>query len=217
MALRAAEHSGDADKMHRAAAGDAGAWGALLITHEAKLRRMVAFRMDSRLRGRIDAADVVQEAFLEAADHRDDYFRQPSVPLFLWLRGVVANKLLELHRHHLAAKMRDAGREASLQPVAGPDATSIALIDQLTGHVTGPCTAAARSEISARVQGALASMDATDREVLALRHFEQLTNGEAAVVLGIEERAAAKRYVRALQRLKTILSEMPGGLTELRP
>jgi RNA polymerase sigma-70 factor (ECF subfamily) len=112
--------------------------------------------------------------------------------------------------------MRDAAREVA-QPRASPDATSLALIDQLSGHGTGPRTSAAHFEVKARLRGALDGMDATDREVLALRHFEQLSNGEAAAVLGIEERAAAKRYVRALKRLREILAAMPGGLTEVRP
>ena len=87
----------------------------------------------------------------------------------------------------------------------------------LTGHLTSPSVAAVRGEVRARLAEALEEMDPTDREVLALRHFEQLTNAEAAQVLGIQERAAAKRYLRALERLKEILSEMPGGLTEVRP
>lgn len=207
----------------RAAAGDAGAWGALLMGHEARLCRMAAFRLDRRLRGRVDVADVVQEAFLEAADHREDYFRHCAeaapvpVPVFLWLRGVVGNKLLEVHRHHLGTRMRDAAREAVPYFRAAPGATSAALVDQLSGHGTGPGTAAGRAEVTARLHAALDAMDATDREVLALRHFEQLTNGEAAAVLSITERAAAKRYVRALKRLKDILAAMPGGLTEVRP
>src|SRR5215208_3653516 len=86
----------------RAAEGDLGAWGALLMQHEGRLCRMVGFRLDPQLRARVDASDVVQEAYLEAADHREDYFRQPPLPLFLWLRGIVGNKLLEIHRHHLA-------------------------------------------------------------------------------------------------------------------
>jgi RNA polymerase sigma-70 factor (ECF subfamily) len=203
--------------LRAAAAGEAPAWGALLVAHEARLTRMVQFRMDARLRGRIDAADVVQEAYLEATDHRADYFRERDLPLFLWLRGVVRNKLLELRRHHLGTSMRDAKRERSLDERASPDETSAALVAQLTGHLTRPSFAAARDEVAHRVRDALAAMDATDREVLALRHFEQLTNAEAAQVLQIQERAAAKRYLRALQRLKEILSNMPGGLTELRP
>jgi RNA polymerase sigma-70 factor (ECF subfamily) len=199
------------------AAGDAQAWGAALLEHQDRLQRMAAFRLDPRLRGRIDASDIVQEAFLQASSHRQDYLRTPSLPLFLWLRGIVGNKLLELHRHHLGTRMRDAGREIDPRARCSPDATSQALAAELSGHATGPRTAAARAEVKAQLQSALASMEAIDREVLALRHFEQLSNDEAAQVLGIQERAAAKRYVRALKRLKELLAEMPGGLTGLRP
>src|SRR5688572_22879145 len=203
--------------LERAAAGDARAWGALLTEHEGRLLRMAAFRLDPRLRGRVEAADVVQEAYADASARGEDYFRQGGVPLFLWLRGVVANKLLELHRRHLGTHMRDAGREVARHGGAAPDTTSAAMVEQLTGHATRPSQAAAWAETSARLRDALESMDATDRDVLALRHFEQLSNAEAALVLGIQERAAAKRYLRALQRLKSVLAEMPGGLTELRP
>jgi len=203
--------------LERAAIGDSQAWGALLTEHEERLRRMVAFRLDTRLAGRVDASDVVQEAYLEAAAHREDYFRHAPLPLFLWLRGIVGNKLLEIHRHHLGTRMRDAARDLALNLRKAPDASSVALLDQLSGHATGPGTAAARSEVKFRLRTVLDNMDAIDREVLALRHFEQLSNGEAAAVLGIEERAAAKRYLRALKRLKDILADMPGGLTEVRP
>jgi RNA polymerase sigma-70 factor (ECF subfamily) len=222
MEARSAEEAAAALLMQRAAAGDANAWGALLVAHQARLCRMVAFRLDPRLRGRLDAADIVQDAFLAAADHREDYFRETGLPLFLWLRGVVANKLLEVHRHHLDAKMRAAGREVApgsfgKREDEGTHATSGALLHQLSGHATGPKTAAARSERKTRLRSAVDGMDPTDREVLALRHYEQLTNAEAAAALGIAEAAAAKRYVRALRRVKAILSEMPGGLTEMRP
>jgi RNA polymerase sigma-70 factor (ECF subfamily) len=212
-----AQSAADVDPlMHRAATGDAEAWGLLLTQHQERLRLMVAFRLDARLQGRIDASDVVQEAYVEAAAHRADYFLTPHIPLFLWLRGIVGNKLLELHRHHLGTRMRDAGREViQKRRRASPDATSHALIAQLSGGQTGPATAAAQAEASLRLHEALAAMDATDREALALRHFEQLNNSEAAQVLGIHERAAAKRYVRALKRLKDLLSAMPGGLTGL--
>lgn len=201
-----------------AAAGDGAAWGTLLTGYQDRLRRIIEFRLDRRLRGRVDASDVLQEAYLEAAAHRLNYFRNPSVPLFLWLRGVVANKLLEVHRHHLGTRMRDAAREVAAHATGdAPGATSAALVDHLTVGAAGPGTAAGRAEVRLRLREALEGMDATDREVLALRHFEQLTNGEAARVLGIQERAAAKRYVRALRRLKDLLAAMPGGLTEIRP
>lgn len=201
----------------RAAAGDGAAWGALLMAHQERLVRMVAFRMDSRLSGRIDAADVVQDALVEASAYREAYFREPTVPPFIWLRGVVSNKLLELHRHHLGTHMRDAKREQTLEAPRAWDDTTAALCAQLAGHLTSPSVAARRDEIKTRLADALDKMDATDREVLTLRHFEQLSNAEAAQVVGIQERAAAKRYLRALERLKKILSELPGGLSEMRP
>src|SRR5258708_4146143 len=97
--------------LERATTGDVAAWGALLLEHEGRLRRIVSFRLNPRLQGRIDAADVVQDVFLQAAAHREEYLRSPTIPLFLWLRGIATNKLLELHRHHLGTRMRDAGRE----------------------------------------------------------------------------------------------------------
>jgi RNA polymerase sigma-70 factor, ECF subfamily len=199
-----------------AAAGDQAAWGALLMAHQERLVRMVAFRMDPRLRGRIDAIDVVQDAFVEASAHRADYFVTPTAPLFLWLRAVVSNKLLEVHRYHLGTRMRDAKRELPLEAPGNWDDSAEAIWVQLTAGLTRPSVAAVRDEIKMRLAEALGKMDPTDREVLTLRHFEQLSNAEAAQVVGIQERAAAKRYLRALERLKTILSELPGGLTEVR-
>jgi RNA polymerase sigma-70 factor, ECF subfamily len=200
----------------RAATGDAAAWGTLLTIHQERLARIVAFRMDPRLRGRIDAADVVQDAFVEASAHREAYFRSPTAPLFLWLRGVIKNKLMEVHRHHLGTHMRDAKRERSIKVSVGSGDASEMLCAHLTAGLTRPSVAAVRNEVKARLAEALGGMDPADCEVLVMRHFEQLTNAEAAQVLGIQERAAAKRYLRALDRLKHILSEMPGGLTEVR-
>jgi RNA polymerase sigma-70 factor (ECF subfamily) len=200
-----------------AAGGDSQSWGALLTRHEARLRRLVAFRLDQRLQGRIDVTDVIQEVYLEASSHRAEYFKKPAMPFFLWLRGITANKLLELHRHHLGTQMRDAGREVSLYRGTLPETTSAALAAQLLGHVTRPSEAAIRVEVKIRLQEALNTMDELDREVLALRHFEQLSNREAAQVLGIQEKAAGKRYLRALKRLKEILASMPGGIAGLEP
>jgi RNA polymerase sigma-70 factor (ECF subfamily) len=203
----------------RAALGDVAAWGSLISSYQERLTRIVDFRLDRRLRGRIDAADVIQEAFITSTARRAEFFGQSSQPLFLWLRWMVGNKLLELHRYHLGAQMRDARREIPSGRCSNADdsqSTSTALVAQLTAGATGPATAAGRAELNARLNEALEKMDATDREVLALRHYEQLTSAEAAHVLGIQERAAAKRYTRALERLREMLTEMPGGLTELR-
>jgi RNA polymerase sigma-70 factor (ECF subfamily) len=211
-----AEDSSDTGRLlQRAADGDRETWGELLIRHEERLRRMVAFRLDQRLRGRIDPADVLQEAFLEASKRLAEYVRQPSLPFFLWLRGIAGNKLRELHRHHLGTQMRDPRREVALHHGALPETTSAALAAQLLGHLTRPSEAAIRAELKVRLQEALNGMDPLDREVLALRHFEQLTPAETARVLGVKEKAAAMRYVRALRRLKEILVNLPGGPLEL--
>src|SRR5262249_31938150 len=162
-------------------------------------------------------SDVLQEVFLEATEHRAEYLRQPELAFFLWLRGITANKLLEQHRRHLGTQMRDAGREVSLYQGTLPEASSAALAAQLLGHATGPSEAAVRAERKIRLQEALNSMDPLDREVLALRHFEQLTPAQTAQVLGVKEKAAGMRYLRALKRLKEILTSLPGGPMEFLP
>jgi RNA polymerase sigma-70 factor (ECF subfamily) len=197
----------------RAAAGEAGSWAELMKRDRSRLRRMVSFRMDSRLQGRVDPSDLVQDVCLEAWQHLGSYVSQSDTPFFLWLRAVAGHKLGDLHRHHLGARMRDARREVSLYQGSLPGATSAALAAQLLGHFTRPSEAAVRAERKVQLQTALNAMDPIDREVLALRHFEQLTVSEAAAVLGIKEKAAGMRYTRALRRLKEILNGL-GGLGE---
>src|SRR5688572_26310935 len=146
----------------RAATGDGAAWGALLTIHQERLARMVAFRMDPRLRGRVDAADVVQDAFADATENRHVYFAEPAAPLFLWLRRVVSNKLLEVHRHHLGTRMRDVKRELPLDVPRRPDDTAAALCAHLTAGLTRPSAAAAKGEVRTRLAEALDGMDATE-------------------------------------------------------
>jgi RNA polymerase sigma-70 factor (ECF subfamily) len=191
-----------------AASGDPGSWAELMARYRSRLRWMVSFRLDPRLQGRVDPSDVVQEVCLEAWQHLGSYVKQPDTPFFLWLRAVAGHKLGDLHRHHLGAQMRDARREVSLNHRSLPEATSAALAAQLLGRLTRPSEAAIRAERKVQLQTALDAMDPIDREVLALRHFEQLTVSEAAAALGIKEKAAGMRYVRALRRLKEILTSL---------
>ncbi len=212
MAPSAADNSGETDHLlRRAAQGDLEGWGRLLERHRKRLRRMIALRLDGRLQGRLDASDVIQEAFLEATARLPGYLREPDMPFFLWLRFLTGQKLMELHRHHLGTQMRDAGREVSLYRGSLPATSSAALAAQLLGHDTRPSEAAIRAERKIRLQEALNSMDPLDREILALRHFEQLNNAETAQLLGLQESAASKRYIRALKKLKNILSGVPGS------
>jgi len=195
--------------------GDATALAALFAHHRERLWRMAAFRLDSRLRGRVDPDDVVQEAYLDAAKRLRHYEGDSPTALFVWLRLIAAQTLVGVCRRHLGAARRDVGREVALGGPA-PQATSASLAIQLVGDFTSPSGAAVRAETLGAVERAIDGMDPIDREVLALRHFEELTNGEAAAVLGIQPKAASIRYVRALRRLKAILAGVPGLCDEAR-
>jgi RNA polymerase sigma-70 factor (ECF subfamily) len=198
-----------------AAGGGPDDWGRLLEQHRARLRKLIALRLDPRLQGRVDPSDVIQEAYLDAARRLSEYAREADrMPFYLWLRFLVGQKILDSHRRHLGAQARDAGREIALYRGPMPEASSAAIAAQLIGRQTSPSQAAIRAERKLRLQEALNRMDPIDREVLVLRHYEQLSNNEAALVLGLDKSAASKRYARALIRLKDLLSEMPGGLLE---
>lgn len=189
----------------QAGGGDPHALGELLDRNRERLTRIVSFRMDRRLQGRIDAADVVQEAYIDATRRFAEFAEERAVPFFLWLRYLTFQKLAELHRHHLGVKARDVGREVSIYKGPLPQATSAVLAAQLLGKQTSPSQAAAKAELKLKLEEKLNSLDEIDREVLALRHFEQLSNTEAAQVLGISDSAASNRYVRAVKRLKAVL------------
>ena len=198
------------DLLRRAADGDRDAVAALFARHRDRLEQMVLLRLDRRLQSRIDPSDVLQETYLEAARRIAEFARAPTTSVYVWLRVLAGQKLVDLTRRHLGAKMRDAGQEISLHRGALPQASSLSLAAQLLGRLTSPSRAAIRAETRLRVQEALNSLDPIDREVLALRHFELMTNGEVAQVLGLSKAAASNRYVRALQRLKQVLAAVPG-------
>ena len=182
--------------------GDRQALVDLYQQHRERLRRMVEVRMDPRLQGRVDASDVLQDGFLDVATRLQSYLRDPKLPPFLWLRLIVSERLAIYHRRHLGTKMRDVSQEVSLYRDPMPQASSAALASMLLGRLTTPSKAAIRAERVLRVQEAINSLDALDREVVALRHFEQLSRTETAQVLGITEEAGAKRYIRALEEAR---------------
>jgi RNA polymerase sigma-70 factor, ECF subfamily len=199
-----------ADLLHRAADGDQEALRALLAQHQDRLKRMVHLRLSRRLVGRVDDSDVLQEAYLEVARRLGDYLREPSLPFFLWLRHLTGLKLAEVHRRHLGTQLRDADREVTLHRGGLPLADSVSLAAQLLGTLTTPSQAAIKAETRLLVQEALNGMDPIDREVLALKHFEQLSTAEIATVLGLSKAGAGSRYLRAIKRLREILSRIPG-------
>src|SRR5947209_7049330 len=207
-----ADNRTDEELLDAAKSGDEGALAVLVERHRDRLERMVRLRMDRRLQGRVDPADVVQDAYLAVRGKFPQYSADPRLPFFLWLREEVGQRLVDVHRFHLGTKVRDAGQEVSLHGGPLPQVTSLSLAEHLLGKLTTASHAALRVELKLRVQDALNSMDAQDREVLILRHFEELSNTEAAQVLGIKASAAVNRYVRALRRLKDVFQGMPGGI-----
>ncbi len=190
--------------------GDQEALAAIFSQHRQRLWQMINFRMDRRLLGRVDPDDVLQEAYITLAVRIDDFGKCPSLGPLVWLRTMVMQTLTDLHRHHLGAQMRDAGREVVLGGCHYPQTTSVSLAAQFAARLTSPSQAAVRAEQFDLAQRAIAALDPLDQEVLALRHFEELGNREVAEVLGIQEKAASIRYVRALKRLKAALAQVPG-------
>ncbi len=207
-------HSSDNDLLSRVAKGDQNALAELFSQHRDRLWRMVTFRMDPRLHGRVDADDVLQEAWLSAVQRIDHFLIDASRSIFVWFRLITCQTLVDIHRRHLNTQKRSAGNEFSIDRGWSSSSTSSSLSFHLLDNLTTPSEAALKEEMSQKLNEALAAMKDIDREVLALRHFEQLTNREAAQVLGISEQAASDRYIRALARLKTSMTSLPGYLSE---
>ena len=201
-------------RIELATGGDQRAWAELLDAYRARLRRMVALRLDPRLQGRVDPSDVIQEAWLEASRRLPEYCKDPAVSFYLWIRYLVGQRVVLEHRHHLGVAARDAGREVALDRKPMPQASTAAVAAKLLGKLTSPSQAALRAERKVRLQEALDAMNPLDREIVILRNYEQLTNGEAARVLGLDKSATSKRYVRALIRLKAILTSMNPGSSD---
>jgi RNA polymerase sigma-70 factor (ECF subfamily) len=188
----------------------------MFALYRPRLWRMVRFRLHPRLQGRVDADDVLQEAWLKAAD-RVEYFRRDATRSpFVWFRMIVTQTLIELHRRHVRAEKRSTAREVSIDSGFTGDETSSAMAFHLSGHLTSPSHAAMRAEMAKQLDVALEGLSDVDREVLALRHFEELSNRETALVLNMTEQAASARYVRALVRLQAVLQALP-GLTDNPP
>ncbi len=213
---RVSAESRDIDRLLEALRdGDESALGELFSHYRQKLWQMVHFRLDRRLHGRIDPSDIMQEAYIDALKRIHHYFKGEEQGSFLiWLRQITQQRMIDLHRRHLGSQMRDARREVSLDGKGVSPDTSVCLLAQLIGCLSSPSQKAMRAEFEATIEQALESMDPIDREVLALRHFEELGNNEVAEVLGIQPSAASNRYFRALKRLKVILSAVPGMLDE---
>jgi RNA polymerase sigma-70 factor (subfamily 1) len=191
----------------RMRAGSEEALAEVFSHYRERLRRIISFRLDHRVAGRVSDSDVLQETYIAAAKRLNHFSKHQEMPAFLWLRLLVGQQLTDLHRQHLQAEMRDVRREVSLQPSAPSPHTSMAIAAKLVGQMTAVSEIVARAERIERLEATLNQMDPIDREVIALRHFEELSNVETAKVLGIERAAASKRYIRAMSRLSELMAE----------
>ncbi|MGE3165412.1 MAG: sigma-70 family RNA polymerase sigma factor [Planctomycetota bacterium] len=189
----------------RARRGDENALAELFERHRPRLRRMIEARLDRRLQGRVDASDVMQDAYLNLARKLDSYNERDGLPFFLWLRLVTGECLIDLHRRHLQTAKRDAKLEVAIHQGPMPQTDSYSIAAMLLGRHTTASQQLMRAEAQLELQEALNGMEPLDREILVLRHFEELSNQEAARVLDIDPSAASSRYFRALRRLKGFL------------
>ena len=203
----------DAGLLARVRQGDKEALAELFSRNRERLIRMVRFRLDPRLEKRVDENDLLQEIYLNAHKRLQHFEGDSLQSFYIWLRLIAGQTLIDIHRQQVGAQVRAADRERSIEGFLHPHATSTSMAFLLAADRTSPSQAAIRAEMSHQIEQAMESMDPIDREVLALRHFEELRNGEVAEVLGIGEKAASIRYVRALERLKRIL----GGLSDFSP
>ncbi len=194
--------------LDKARRGEAEAVERLLTAHREPLRRMIGMRLDPALAARVDASDVVQDVLLEAHKRLQDYLRNPAMPFHLWLRHIAKDHVIDAHRRHRQAQRRSLDREQPIVPAALSDRSSIELAGQLLDHEVTPASAAIRQELQRKLDAAVAGLGEDDREVILMRHGEQLSNQEVAAALGLTEAAASMRYLRALRRLRSAL--LPG-------
>jgi RNA polymerase sigma-70 factor (ECF subfamily) len=212
------DNSSETNRLLRhVAGGQPEDWEALIGRHRDRLRRMVSLRLDRRLRGGVDPSDVIRQTSAAAASRRAEYLQNPAEPFFVWLRRLTGQTLQALQQERLGEAAAGSGRELCLRAGSMPAASSVALAAHLLGHSEGLGQAELRARRQRYLEEALNGMGLPEREILALRHFEQLNNAEAAAVLGLPEAEASKLYIRALKQLKECLQGMPGESRQPRP
>lgn len=197
--------------LHRVARADVSATDELWERYRPALRQMIGLRLDQAVARRVDASDVVQDVLIKASQRLADYLRNPALPFHLWLRQIARDHVIDAHRRHRATARRTVDREQALYARGGSfdDRSSLDLAAQIRDSGLTPAAEALRHELQTRFHATLLRLDDDDREIILLRHFEQLSNSEAAQALGLSEAAAGMRHIRALRRLRTLLGETP--------
>ncbi len=191
--------------------GDVAAAGQLLDRHREALRRMIAMRLDQRIRRRVDASDVVQEVLVDASRRLAEYLENPAMPFHLWLRQIARDRLIDAHRRHRVSAKRSVDREQAMAVGGDMDRSTLELAAQLCDNQMTPAAAATMRELQERFEAALVDLSDQDRDIILMRHYEHLSNQEVAQILELTEPAASMRYLRAIRRLRVLLAEPPSG------
>jgi RNA polymerase sigma-70 factor (ECF subfamily) len=193
------------DLLRRAAAGEGAAREQLLDRHRDRLRHVIAMRLDRRLTARVDPSDVIQEAMADAAHKLPDYLQRRPLPFYPWLRQLALERLIVMHRRHIQAEKRSVTREEG-QPLPLTDESTLQLADRLLATGGTPVGQLLRDELRRRVREVLDLLTPLDREVLVLRHLEQLSTRETAAVMNVSEGAVKTRHLRALRRFRDLMT-----------
>lgn len=191
--------------------GDADAVNRLLDRHRESIRRMIQMRLDNKIQRRIDVSDVVQDVLVEANRRLQTYLENPQMSFHLWLRQIAKDRIIDAHRRHRGSAKRSVDREMPLAVQAADDHSTMQLLDQLRDPELTPAAAATQQEMARAVERSIAALGDQDAEIIIMRHYEQLSNQEIAQALGLTEPAASMRYLRAVRRLREMLSKGTAG------
>ena len=185
--------------------GDQTAWNALLQRHRSAVQRLIHMRLDNRIRQRVGVSDVVQDVMIEANRRIDRYLQNPGIDFHLWLRQIAKDRIIDAHRRHRTAAKRSVDREHRLVQEGGAKHSTMNLAGQIRDADLTPAARATRREMANRMEDALLELNELDRDIIIMRHYEQLSNDEVSQALNLQPAAASMRYLRALRKLKNQL------------
>lgn len=193
----------------RIQSGDRSALGPVFEILRPRLRATIRLQVNQRIRRREDESDILQEAYFAAANDFDRYAAEPKVPVYVWVRGLVQQRLVDAHRKHLVSQKRSLNREISIHGhhLSADDASSTySVARQLVSDLTSPSLVASKVELRKVLQTVLEQLDPIDQEIISLRHTQGMKSSEVATLLQINQSTASTRYLRALKKLKDGLS-----------
>lgn len=202
--------------LNKARQGESSAVDELLDRHRRGLRRMIQLRLDNRVQRRVDVSDVLQDVMIEANRRLQTYLENAPMAFHLWIRQIARDRIIDAHRRHAVSAKRSVEREMSLTAPANVDHSSIELAGRLCDNELTPAAAATQREIAAQLESAVHQLRDQDREIILMRHYEQLSNLEIAQSLGLTEPATSMRYLRALRRLRELLQKQNSELLPIR-